>query len=374
MGMLSKLGFARDVAMMEYSLPAVPGDVAQVSDLPAEVAAAFGINLDTDHVTREQAMSVPAVRRGRQIICGTLGAVPLVCVRSRAGKTAERVERQLLSHPDPNTTRSYTLTQTLDALLFDGLAWWRILERGTDGYPSRAEWLNKNRIQVNLAARTVYVDGKPVSDRDVIRFDAPDEGVLKHGARTIKTALMLEEAVRRYARMDVPLGLLEDQDGSLTTEETQTLLDSWELARRARTTGYLPRGIKYNSPAFDAQKIELAAARDHQSAEIARLMNLPPDAVNAPSNDSLTYATTESNRRQLVDLTFAPFVSAVQDRLSMPDVTPNGTKVVMDLSAFQRGDITAVMTAAKIGIEAGVITPDEVRADWLNLPPLNKES
>jgi len=349
-------------------IPAQSGDVAQVAHLPASVAQAFGINTLFDNVDRRLALSIPAVRRGRQVIAGTLGAAPLVCTRTRAGNAPERVFRQLLSQPDPNLTLSYTLTMTVDDLLFNGVSYWRVLEFGSDKYPSRAERVAPDRIRITEGQ--IFIDDKPVTDREVIRFDGPDEGILFHGSRALKTYLLLEEAVRNYARLDIPLGVLRDTKGNLTQTEVQELLDAWEVARKKRSTAYIPDGMEYDNPTFNSEQIELGAARGFQAAEIARLMNLPASYINAPTNDSLTYSTTESNRRELVDMTLAPFIIAIEQRLSMPDVTPNGTVVTFDLGKFLRGDIKSVMDTAKVAVEAGLLTVNEVREEWLSLPPL----
>lgn len=324
----------------------------------------------SDHVTRKQAMSIPAVRRGRQIICGTISAAPLVCVRSIAGRSPERVQRTLLVQPSVDVTRAYTLSRTLDALLFFPVAWWRVTERGSDGKPLHAEFVGNDRVAIDRARGEIRIDGKRVADEDLIRFDGPDEGLLDNGGRTLKTALLLEEAVRKYARMDVPLGVLADEDGGLQSEEVRELLDAWEAAREARTTAYLPKGLRYDNPAWSPEQLELAGARAYQTAEIARLLNMPASYINAPSNDPLTYSTTESNRRELVDITLAPYISALEQRLSMPDVTPQGTNVFVDLSGFIRGDLTAVLSAAKTAIDAGVMTVDEIRTEWLRLGPM----
>lgn len=356
------------------TLPPISGDVAQVSNLPLGIAQAFGINLDSDTVTRKEAMTIPAMRRGRQVIAGTLGTAPLICVRRRAGNSPERIERNLLKQPDPNVTRSFQLTWTIDDLLFYGVSWWQVTARDIDNKPAFASRIAPHRLSYDHFRRKILVDGKPVEDFNLIRFDGPDEGVLTHGATTLRTCLLLEAAVRRYARMDVPLGLIEDEGGQLTDTEIQALLDSWEAARLARTTGYLPAGLKYQSAVFNAQQMQLTEARQHQAGEVARLLNLPPNAVNAPSNDSLTYATTESNRRELTDITFAPFISAVEQRLSMNDVTPNGTEVYFDLSKFVRGDLNQVLSSAKTAIDAGIMTVDEIRTEWLQLPPLGNSN
>lgn len=351
------------------------GDVAQSSLLPVSVAEAFGINISSDHVNRQEAMFVPAVRRGRQVIAGTLGAAPLIAMRTRAGQSPEKVFRQLLVQPDPNVSRAYTMTWTLDDLLFYGVAWWRVLEWDEQNYPKRAERLHQSRIRVDVTRGEVYVDGRKITNpREIIRFDGPDEGILTYGARALKTAILLETAVRNYARMDIPLGLIIDEMGSLTTDEAQQVLDSWESARAKRSTGYLPQGLKYQNPSFNAEQVQLGEARGFQAQEIARLLNLPASYINAPTNDSLTYSTTESNRRELVDMTFAPYIAAIEQRLSMGDVTPLGTSVSFDLGKFLRGDMRSLIEMGKAAVESGLMTVNEVRTEWLGLSEIEQET
>lgn len=371
MGFLSWL-LGEDLTAASVTIPPSQGDVAKVANLPTSVAEAFGINLNSSTVNRTEAIGIPSVSKGRAVIAGTLGTIPLICTRTRAGNAPERVERTFLTQPDPDVTRTYHLTWTIDDLVFYGVSWWLVTERDSSNFPSHAKRILPGHLTFDQLTGKPLIDSAPVNPRDIIRFDGPDEGLLKRGARALRTSIMLEEAVRKYATMDIPLGMLADQEGMLTQDEVDKLLNSWESARARRSTAYLPRGLEYKNPTFDAEQLQLSEARNHQAAEIARLMNLPPDAVNAPSNDSLTYSTTEANRRQLVDMTFKPYINAIEQRLSMGDVTPNGTTVHLDLAEFLRGDLTTVLNAAKIGIDAGILTVDEVRTDWLKLPPKNE--
>lgn len=373
MGILARLGFARDTLTADTSvvLPSWSGsrDVSQVASLPQEVAQAFGINTDFDRVTYDQAMSIPAVRQGRNTIAGKIGSTPLVCIRVRAGKAPERVERAFFKQPDSNCPLATTLTDTVDDLIFWGVSYWFVANRDAQGYPSQAARIHPSRVAMDYHAGVVRIDGQVVDWRNIIAFRGPDRGLLYHGARTLKTALMLEEAVRRYARMDVPLGLIEDEQGAMLEDEIQEFLNSWEVARSTRTTGYLPNGLKYTNPGFNPQQIELGDARGFQAAEIARMLNLPASAINAPTNDSLTYSTTVENARELVDLTFAPFRAAIEGRLSMPDVTPLGTSVYLDFSEWLRGDMKTVVETGAAAVNAGLMTVDEVR-EWMRLGPM----
>lgn len=366
------MGFARDVLTADSSV-VIPsrlpsGDVMQVSSLPQEIAQAFGINTETDTVTRKQAMTIPAVRQGRSVIAGKIGTAPLICTRTRAGKAPERVDRPFFNQPDPLRTRSSTLTWTVDDLIFQGWSLWRVLSRDFQNYPVTAERVQPSRV--SLTVDGVRIDGVLVNQQDLILFEGPDEGLLQTSGRTLRTYLLLEDAIRRAASADVPVGLFEDQQGSMLEEEITTFLASWEAHRRTRSTGYVPNGLKYVNPNADPEKLQLKDARAFQAAEIARAMNLPAYAVNAPTNDSLTYATTESNRRDLVEITYAPYIEAIEGRLSMGDVTPLGTVVHLDFSAFIRGDMKTVIETGALAVEKGLMTADEVRQDWLHLPPL----
>lgn len=375
MGFLDLLGITAWPAKVDAAtanLPAISGDVAQVSNLPQEVAQAFGINTDVDVVTRKQAMSIPSVRQGRNVIAGKIGTAPLVCTRTRAGKSPERVDRPFFTRPDPNTTRVALLTWTVDDLIFYGVSYWVVTARDTQGFPANAMRVDPSRVTINHADSTLRLDGKTIPHRDVLAFQGPDEGLIRLGSRTLKTCLLLEEAVRRAASADIPVGLFEDQTGAsaLTDEEIEEFLTSWETARRSRSTGYVPGGLTYRNPQADPEKLQLKDARAFQASEVARQMNLPAYAVNAPTNDSLTYSTTESNRRDLVEITYAPYIAAIEQRLSMGDVTPLGTEVHLDFTAFIRGDLRTVIETGAAAVAAGLMSVDEVRTSWLNLPPL----
>lgn len=369
MGFWSALGLATAAPLAtasttDFASPLTP------EDMSPEIAAAFGMSaFGEDRVTRREAMSIPAMRRGRTVIAGTLGTMPLIALRDNT----ERVERPLLLQPDPDTTLQWMLTWTVDDLIFSGISWWQVTARDSTGYPISARRALPGTVSV--AGGEVRIDGYLVNNADVIRFDGPDEGVLAAG-RSLRTCLMLEEAVRRFARLDVPLGVLEQAEGApnLADPEIDKLLDSWERYRQQRTTAYLNKALRYTPVVFDAQRIQLAEGRQYQNSEIARLLNLPGRYVGAGEGDSMTYSNAESARRDLVDLSLAPWITAIQQRLSMPDVTPRGQTVRLDTSGFVRGDTSTAMNAAKVAIDAGVLTPAEVRADLYSRPPLTEET
>ena len=134
-------------------------------------------------------------------------------------------------------------------------------------------------------------------------------------------------------------------------------------------TAYLNSQIEYKTVQWNARDLQLVEARNANAVDIARLLNLPPMAVNAETNGSLTYSTTESQGRQLINTTLVPYMAAVTGRLSMDDVTIPGLEVSVIPDAFLQTDTPTRMTAYATGIASGVLTVNEARAKE-GLPPL----
>lgn len=357
-------------------------------ELDPYAAAAFGIPVDSSDngpVTRETAMRVPDVRRGRNLIAGTIATLPLVCYRR--GTTAEVIDRHLLRVLDPRTTPAYTIAQTVDDLFFHGIAWWRVTARDSTDYPAEVEWLAKSRVQVIPATSDkmgrVLVDGHEADDRDLIRFDALDGGILRDGgADVIRLALALARASKRVADDDwsgLILRLVEGATELSTAPNTaldggprsrvQEFLDGWMESRRERSTGYLNGAVTAENVGVNASDRQLTELAQLVATQLANMMNLPTSRTGAPSGDSMTYSSTESDRREMADTTLAPFLTVIYQRLSMGDVTPMTQAVVWDLTAYLRGTVTELVTAGTAAVDKRLATPHEVRTTWLGLPP-----
>lgn len=361
------MGILRRRERLTAATVTLPGSApASISSIPAEIAQAFGINTSLTAVTRKEAMSLPVVRQGRHMIAGTIGTFPLICER---GDTP--IRRDLLEQPDWTTTRGWTVTWTVDDLMFYGIAWWLVTARDSLGYPVRATRIARNRLQLDATSQTARVDGIPVNPSDLIRFDGPDEGILAAGVRALRTAIRLEDAVQRFAVLDVPTGVLKDTrpGHALKQDEVDELLTRWSSARAKHNTGYLNGSLDYQPVAFNAQQLQLTEARQHMALELARLMGLDAGAVNAPTaTGSVTYENGVAERRARVDQSFRQYMAPIADRLSLPDVTPRGQTVRWDTSDYLRGDAAEAIAAAVQAAGAPVMSIDEARWRLLDMP------
>lgn len=319
-------------------------------------------------VSRDLAMSVPTIARARDILCGTIGTLPLVTfdklTNTRVGN------RQLIDQPDPAIPRVNTIAWLADDLKFYPQAFMQVLDVSpADQRPYRARRIDPRRVtplidSTGYMIRGWQVDGKPVPAsglNSLIVFNAIDEGVLSRGSQTIRTALALESAAYKMASEPAPMMHLNNKGMNATEDEVDGILSVFRRARRDSTIAYTEGDLDLNVLGWDSSQMQLVEARSHTALECARLMGLPSSFVSAEST-SMTYSNTLQERRSLLDFGMAATLRIIEDRLSMDDVTPRNQIVRFDLNAFLRGTpVERVDVTIKL-LDSGIIDLDEARA------------
>lgn len=318
--------------------------------------------------TRAQAMQVPTIARARNLLAGTIAELPLEAWTA-SGDAAPPLPWH--GQPDSHAPRAVTLAWTIDDLLFHGYAYWQVTAvYADDGRPMRMHRLNPARVteQIGPDGWTIVgltVDGRPAPHTGVgrvVMFQGLDEGLLTRAGTTILTALALERAAKRYADEPLPASVLKNKGAELSRSKIDELLDRWKAARRDGSVGYLNADIDLDRVGWSAGELQLVEAREHLSVELARACNVPAWYVGADTGTSMTYSNLTSQRRDLIDYSMRPFLSAVEQRLTMADVTPGPTVIRFGLDDFLRGDPRERAEVWSMLIAADVIDADEARA------------
>lgn len=344
-------------------------------DSPADFLNGGGTSdgLLEPRIDRAQAISVPAVKRVRDLICGTLGALPLQVKDPRRNT----VPSPLLDQPEFDIARSVTMARTVEDMLFEGRSWWRITQSDYRGYPTSVVRLEPRSVSIirNLVVYDSGVTGRTqgsrweyLQDSEVIRIDSPNEPLLVAGARAIRACLLLDRAVSRYASNPMPLGYFAPADGAVDPDpdEVQDILDAWAEANQTRAWGYVGAALKAQTLQWNPEQLQLAAARDHAALEIARLAGVDPEDLGI-NTTSRTYQNAEMRRLDLIDFTLKAYVSAIEDRLSMNDVLPGGFRARYDYDGFLRSDTQTRMAVYGAGRAVGAYD-DERIAEAEGLP------
>lgn len=325
----------------------------------------------TPLVTRDEALSVPGVMKARNTLT-IIATLPLKTLNSKWNQVDNKLFRQI----DPDRTNIAVLSDTIEDLFLYKYAYWRVLERETRGiaYPVSAEYIEFHRVseEEKDGEVRIRIDGKLVSWSDVIKFESPNPGFLRHGGRVVKRALDIDKTSAKYARNPRPLDYFRPTEMADPDEETiRDTLRKWKLWLNSETTGYVPAGLEYitveqPTPA----ELQLIEAQNQVNLSIALMTGLDPDELGYRSEGmSRTYNNIQDLRIDRVNGVYAPYMRAITDRLSMADVTRKGHTVQFDLSDFLKADdkTRAEVQAIRLGNDS--LTLDEVR-DIEHMPPL----
>jgi phage portal protein BeeE len=110
------------------------------------------------------------------------------------------------------------------------------------------------------------------------------------------------------------------------------------------------------------------------ATECARLCSVDPYYVSASMNTSMTYSNVIEERKQLVALTLQSYVSAVEARLSMDDISTAGhyVKFALDDTFLRTEPMERLLVLEKM-LALGLITTEQAM-QMEDLSPNGSES
>jgi hypothetical protein len=327
-------------------------------------------------VSRKQALSVPAVMRGRNFICA-IATLPL----REYDESNRQVVSPLLSQIDPDVADVVTLAQTVEDLIMESISWWLITAQDFGaGFPIAARHLDPAKVSLQPPVRSerpsplpsgrdprdavVWVDQQPVSASRIIRFDSPNPPLLIDGARPIRRALALDRAANMYAEDPRPLDYFKPADGAdpvQNDDDIKAVLAKWRRARQTRSTAYVPASLVYetvDSPS--PRELQLAELQRQVTLDLANAMGLDPEDLGV-STTSRTYRNDVDRRQNQLNSTLKPYMDAITGRLSMGDVTPPGNTVRAYTGEFLQPNPVDRWTVYETGLRMRAITVPEIR-------------
>jgi HK97 family phage portal protein len=189
-------------------------------------------------------------------------------------------------------------------------------------------------------------------------------GVLTTGARTIQAALDIQKAAAVAAATPMATSVLKNSGADLPEAQVQGLLAAWKAARSSRSTAYLTSTLSIENIGFSPKDMAYAEASQHLALEICRLMNVPAFYLSADTNRSMTYQNILDARKEFVAYSLQPYISAIENRLSMDDITRHGNVVKFAVDeTFLRADTMTRLTALEKMLQLGLITKEQAIAD-----------
>jgi HK97 family phage portal protein len=285
-------------------------------------------------IDRNFALQVASVARCRNLIAGVISGIDLALYKKSTG---EKLGSPIwLEQPDIRQPRSVTISATVDSLIFYGVAYWRVTSLyADDGRPSGFEWIANNRVtyttnQYGTEIKDYYVDGNivPMGGIDsLVTFQGLLPSVLDTAGTTIKAAFDIQKASAVSAATPMATTVLKNNGADLPESQVQGLLASWKASRASRSTAYLTSTLSVENIGFSPKDMMYNEASQYLATEIARAMNIPAYYISADMNNSMTYQNIIDGRKEFVAYSLQPYICAIEDRLSMNDITNSQNQV-----------------------------------------------
>jgi HK97 family phage portal protein len=332
MGLLQTLGFKsaeKQTVEAQYA-PAVMDTTYGYGSFNTNSSFGYnGVGID-----RNFALQVSSVARCRNLVAGVISSIDLGLYKKSTG---EKLGSPVwLEQPDQRQPRSVTISATVDSLMFYAVAYWRVTSLyADDGRPSGFEWVANNRVtyttnQYGTEVKDYFVDGQlvPMSGiGSLVTFQSLLPGVLQSASTTIKAAWDVQKAAAVSAATPMATTILKNNGADLPESQIQGILAGWNSARRNRSTAYLTSTLSAENIGFSPKEMGYVDFSQYLATEISRAMNVPSYLISADMNNSMTYQNILDGRKEFVAYSLQPYISAIEDRLSMNDITNSSNQV-----------------------------------------------
>jgi HK97 family phage portal protein len=331
MGLLQTLGLrSKENTVEAQYAPAVM--TTQYGYGSFNTGSTYGYN--TNGIDRNFALQVASVSRCRNLIAGVISSIDLALYKKSTG---EKLGSPVwLEQPDIRQPRSVTISATVDSLIFYGVSYWRTTSLyADDGRPSGFEWVANNRVtyttnKYGTEIEDYFVDGQKVPMGGIgslVTFQGLTPGVLDTASTTIKAAYDIQRASAVSAATPMATTVLKNNGADLPESQIQGLLASWKASRASRSTAYLTSTLSVENVGFSPKDMMYNEASQYLATEIARAMNVPAYYISADMNNSMTYQNIIDGRREFMAYSLQPYICAIEDRLSMNDITNSANQV-----------------------------------------------
>lgn len=341
-----------------------------------DMASAAGVP-----VTEDTAMGVPAIWAAVNFIPGTLAGLPLNVYRRRGDdrqKITDGIARLLHDAVNDEMSSFDWRKYTFERVLTGGRAF-TYIERDGRGQPVNlwpldplAVWVKRDGMRKTYE----YKDGggkKIYQAAEIIDipFQLQHDGLNHRGPiNTNRDVIGLAIAATNYGsrffqnggvppfaitgNFQSPRALQQASD-----DLTEAVKKASKEGRQALT---LPNGLEIKQIGADPEKSQLVELKRFLIEEIARIYSLPPTFLQDLTHG--TFSNTEQQDLHFVKHTLKRWAEQFEQELNLKlfGRSSNVRYAEFNMDGLLRGDFKTRMEGYAMGVNAGHIKPDEVRA------------
>lgn len=273
--------------------------------------------------------------------------------------------------PDSRLSRSAFIEQTVVSMATSGNAYWEIFRDNQDRIVN-LRVLNALNVLVDETTDG-RVTGYRYNDRylrldqvkhlTLLRVPGTNIGLGPIQAAAHELAGVMD--TRNYAAnffndSGIPSGVLKS-DQVLSPDQAEAAKDAWNKTAGARHgTAVLGSGLTYQPVLLSPQDVQFLETRQFNVTEVARLFGVPASLMlTGAQATTLTYQNIEQEHIAYVRFSLMSYLVEIEDAFT--SLLPGRQYVKFNIDALLRADTLTRYTAHNIAIQAGFMTPQEVR-------------
>jgi HK97 family phage portal protein len=322
------------------------------------------------------ALSLTAVYRAVQIIGTPISKMTINTYRFATGIELKVENPVLVNNPSIQQNRRDFLFQTVASLALEGNAYW-LKNFGSNGQVNNLTILPASAVQPSWPKfrdgttdySTVVYDylGTRYTEREMehLRIFSQAGQILGVSPiascyKDISAAIDLRDyAGNWFTAAGVPTGILKT-NAMLNKDDAETVTANWHNKQQNRQVAVLGNGFEYQQIALSPKDALFTEVQDQQVQAVARLFGVPARLLlTSVPGASDTYTNLQDENQVFYRHTLMAYTDAITDALS--NCLPRGNRVEFDFEHLFKADVAARYNYYKVAIDAGILTPEEVR-------------
>jgi HK97 family phage portal protein len=322
------------------------------------------------------ALSLTAVYRAVQIIGTPISKMSINTYRFATGIELKVENPVLVNNPSIEQNRRDFLFQTVADLALQGNAYW-LKNFGSNGQVNNLTILPAAAVQPSwprmsngaIDYSTVVYDylGTRYTKREMehLRIFSQAGQILGVSPiascfKDISAAIDLRDyAGNWFTAAGVPTGVLKT-NAMLNKEDADLVTANWHNKQQNRQVAVLGNGFEYQQIALSPRDALFTEVQDQQVQAVARLFGVPARLLlTSVPGASDTYTNLQDENQVFYRHTLMAYTDAITDALS--NCLPRGNRVEFDFEHLFKADVAARYNYYKVAIDAGILTPEEVR-------------
>lgn len=333
----------------------------------------------------EQAMQLSAVFACIRTLSELVATFPLDTYRYIDGQAVEVEPPMWLRFPPPGPTRIETFGQIMVGLLTDGNAYCPVVRSEGGGPVDYIAVLDPGEVSVrksNGVMRYGYngydVDGTDLMHVKGMMFPGDSCGMspLRAACQAVGLGLAAQDFGRSFFENGATPSAVIEAPSGMSQEAVDRFRASWYSTHggqgQQQKVGVLVGDAKFAKVSIQPDEAQFLESRQFQVADIARFYGVPNHLIGDASGSTSWGSGLAEQNQAFQQLAIRPWVVRIEEALDRVLLMSDpGVKVKFNIDAALRSATTDRYNAHKVGLDAGFLTVNEVRA-LEDLPPLDE--